>query len=172
MNFDSFAWLVGRGSSGRGEWMSFDSDLVLFLILQEHNGDTNLFSSGLTIESQHNFQLLEIIPGACFYLRCNYQPKAAKVWRLLWVKVIPAVISLWLSVSHSMERDMTLNQLTDSTHTPTLARSPSSNYCQNKIEWPLWTLTTLTEIRRVPLSAELQFSKRFTSNVKKKKKTK
>ena len=36
MNLDSGASLVGRGSSGRDEWMSFDSSLVL--ITQEHNG--------------------------------------------------------------------------------------------------------------------------------------
>lgn len=69
--------------------MSFDSDLVLFLILQEHNGDTNPFSSGITIESQHNFQLLEILPGPSFHLRCNYQPKAVKGLKVIMGKGHP-----------------------------------------------------------------------------------
>lgn len=51
--------------------------------------------------------------------------------RLLWVKVVPAVNVLWLSVSHSMEGDMTLNQLTDSKQT-LMSALFSSNYCQKK----------------------------------------
>lgn len=79
----------------------------------------------MTIRSEPNFQFFEILPGASFHLRHKCQPEAAKAERLLWVKVVPPVNVLWLSVSHSVERDMTLNQLTDSAQTPHLSTPPA-----------------------------------------------
>lgn len=118
--------------------MSFDSDLVLFLITQEHDGYRKLFFL-LFFFNRYNILISTQLWDFRFYLVPAYMSgtnvqKTVEAQRLLWVKVVPAVNVLWLSVSHSMERDMTLNQLTDSTQTLTSALSFSSNYGQkNKI---------------------------------------
>lgn len=46
MNFDSFLRLAGSGSSGRGQAMTFDSDLELSLVTQINRGTRSVPHEG------------------------------------------------------------------------------------------------------------------------------